>query len=244
MDESSREASPLQNHLSEEKGDVHDDTDTDPTKDPLKFIFGVIFDQGIQWERAWRAPSELEKRLGHLEITKIAHMKQADLEEILLLYPALHRMNAKLAGWLISACRLLIRKYDGKPEKIWEGSPTAHDLEDRFREFSGIGQKKGSMAVNILVRDYEIPIKGTKSGIDISYDIHVRRVFLRTGLASRDTEDEVLSAARSLAPEYPGALDHPAWLVGMKWCHRTNPECGTCALSSTCPKISRNVQLL
>jgi hypothetical protein len=60
------------------------------------------------------------------------------------------------------------------------------------------------MAVNILVRDYDLPISGSKEGIAVSYDVHVRRVFLRTGLARNDTEDEIVGTARELNPDYPG----------------------------------------
>jgi endonuclease III len=117
-------------------------------------------------------------------------------------------------------------------------------LENRFREFEGISQKKGSMAVNILVRDYAIPVSGGKEDIDISYDVHVRRVLLRTGLVAKDTEEDALRAARQLSPSYPGALDHPAWMIGQEFCHRSNPECSKCPLEGLCPKKLTTVALL
>src|SRR2546422_5199644 len=110
-------------------------------------------------------------------------MKQKDLKSAIARYPALARFNDDIAGWIISACKRLLEEYHGHAEEIWSGDKTARDIATRFDEFDGIGQKKSSMAVNILVRDYDIPISGGKEGIDISYDVHVRRVFLRTGLA-------------------------------------------------------------
>jgi len=41
--------------------------------------------------------------------------------------------------------------------------------------FSGIGQKKAAMAVEILERDLGVTIRELK-GSDIAYDVHVRRV--------------------------------------------------------------------
>jgi hypothetical protein len=42
------------------------------------------------------------------------------------------------------------------------------------------------MAVEILARDLGIPLR-EMSGSDVAYDVHLRRVFLRTGLADKTT---------------------------------------------------------
>jgi endonuclease-3 len=64
---------------------------------------------------------------------------------------------------------------------MWSGKPTARQLFERLDKFEGIGQKKAAMAVEILERDLGVPISAMH-GSDIAYDVHVRRVFLRTGL--------------------------------------------------------------
>ncbi len=69
------------------------------------------------------------------------------------------------------------------------------------------------MAVEILARDFGIPIHDI-SGIDIAYDVHLRRVFLRAGLAEHDDVTHMVNVARTLHPERPGALDLPAWDMG------------------------------
>jgi hypothetical protein len=71
------------------------------------------------------------------------------------------------------------------------------------------------MAVEILARDLGVPITDL-SGSDVAYDVHVRRVFLRTGLAEYDDLDHIVEVARRLHPERPGELDFPAWLVGRR----------------------------
>jgi len=116
-------------HLNEQE--TLEEDECNPVKNPLKFLFSVIFDQGIPWERAWEAPTELERRLGHLDIARIAKMDRDELEEILRQPPALHRFPGKLADWLIEACKLLLTKYGGNPEKIWSGAPTAKEIENK-----------------------------------------------------------------------------------------------------------------
>lgn len=130
-----------------------------------------------------------------------------------------------------------MERYDGKPESIWNDNPRADDLQRRFVEFKGIGQKKASMATNILVRDKNVQVRGVdRSGIDVSGDVHVRRVFLRSGLIDVDSVDAAVRAARILNPKYPGELDLPAWYIGRTFCHPKNPECSECPMKADCAK--------
>jgi len=62
------------------------------------------------------------------------------------------------------------------------------------------------MAVEILERDLGVPISDL-AGSDVAYDIHVRRVFLRTGLADADDVGQMVANARLLNPDRPGSLD-------------------------------------
>jgi len=55
------------------------------------------------------------------------------------------------------------------------------------------------MAVEILERDLHVPIAGL-SGSDVAYDVHLRRVFMPTGLAEHDNADHMVAVARSLRP--------------------------------------------
>lgn len=47
--------------------------------DDNAFLFGVIFDQGIAYERAWRAPYLLKGRLGHLSMKRLAKLPIAEV---------------------------------------------------------------------------------------------------------------------------------------------------------------------
>ncbi len=203
--------------------------------DPFAFLLGVIFDQGIPYERAWIAPYELKRRLGHLDPGRIASNPQAVATEIQRT-PKLHRFVNTLPEWVISAARIVTEKYGGYAAAIWSDHPMARELQSRLDAFEGIGQKKAAMAVEILERDLKVPIRAME-GSDIAFDVHVRRVFLRTGLAEVDDMDHMVNIARELHPERPGALDDPAWRIGMQWCRPDNPRCNTCALAAVCPRF-------
>lgn len=201
--------------------------------DHLAFVIGVILDQGQRAERVWAIPFELKKRLGHLDPFRIAQMTDTEIQQVFENPSKLHRYWKTMALRVRDACKLIVRNYEGNVSNIWNDTPRTDDLQRRFEEFNGIGQKKASMAANILVRDFGIPVRDRK-GIDVSNDIHVRRVFVRTGLVENGTEYEIIQVAREINSEYPGELDFPAWDVGRTWCHPTNPNCKSCPINESC----------
>lgn len=214
----------------------------------VKFLFGIIFDQGIPADRAWKAPSELKERIGHLDPKKISAMNPEELTKAISMKPALHRYVNKMSDWILEASKRLIKLYNGDARNVWNDKLQANELVRRFEGFKGIKQKKASMATNILVRDYRIEIKD-KEGIDVSNDRHVRRVFLRSGLIEYDDQDEVIRIARELNPKYPGIFDLPAWMIGglrrsggKGWCKRNGKkaQCDKCWIRRVC---ARRVEL-
>ena len=203
--------------------------------DGFAFLLGVIFDQGIRYERAWRAPLDLKRRLGYLDPTRIAAHPEA-VHRAVAEPPALHRYVNNLPSWIVLAARRVLDDYDGDAERIWNDRPTAEQLRRRLERFQGIGQKKAAMAVEILERQRGVEITHLQ-GSDIAFDVHVRRVFLRTGVAEHDDQRHMIQRARLLNPERPGALDYPAWWIGHEWCRPSEPACPACPITEACPKL-------
>jgi endonuclease-3 len=124
--------------------------------------------------------------------------------------------------------------YDGDAARIWEGSPPSATVVRRFLEFHGAGPKIASMAVNILVRQFKIPLRDYYF-VDISVDVQVRRVMTRLGFVPEGTSDELLIyAAREAHPEFPGIFDLALWRIGKDVCTPIAPHCGTCPLAEFC----------
>lgn len=201
--------------------------------DPFAFLVAVLLDQGVPAERAWAAPETLRHRLGHLQPLRL-QWDPAPIHAAFSERPMPHRFPRLAAGWVYQAARLVARRYRGDAARIWSDGPSAYELRQRLEEFPGIGQKKAAMAVEILASANGPDVREL-SGSDVAYDVHVRRVFLRTGLANGDTVHEVVAAARELHPARPGALDLPAWLIGREWCRPRRPDCAACPISWACP---------
>ena len=226
-------------HHAPEKGAVLEFTPNEQANallrsDPFAFLLGVLFDQNVPAERAWIAPFILKERLGHLDPQTVAHADGA-VRNAVQQVPKLHRYVTKMPVWIVRAAQRVLDRYDGDASTIWSDNPTADELQRRFDDFAGIGQKKAAMAVEILERDLGVPVRNLYRS-DIAYDVHVRRVFLRTRLADRDDRDHMIGVARQLHPARPGALDLPTWLIGKSWCHAGVPDCASCPLTAVCPK--------
>jgi uncharacterized HhH-GPD family protein len=206
------------------------------------FLIGVLFDQNVPAERAWRAPFLLRQRLGHLDPERIA-ADEAAVRAAIESSPKLHRYITKMPRWVVLMARRVLTEYGGDASAIWSDQPSADELQSRLDAFVGIGQKKAAMAVEILERDRGVNIRNLERS-DIAYDVHLRRVFLRTHLANRDDRDHMIAAARELHPVRPGELDLPSWLIGRSWCRPGIPDCASCPLTAACPKdIERAAQV-
>jgi endonuclease-3 len=201
------------------------------------FLLAVIADYGIEADRAWSLPYLLQTRLGSISPQTLAQMSVDELSETIRAVHG-HRFPVRVADFFLNAAKRVISDYQGDADRLLKQRRVI-DVERDLWNFRGIGQKKGSMAVNILARDlgWLTPAPEELKYIDVSYDVQVQRVFIRAGLASHNSEEEIVQAARRLAPDYPGRLDIGAWEIGRKWCRPKNPNCPDCPLAKVCPKL-------
>lgn len=204
-------------------------------EDAFAFLVAVIFDEQVRFEQAWDAPLELRRRLGHWDVHRIATERDA-VHEAVRRPPALHRWVDKTPYRIVAAARRVVDSYGADASRIWSDKPNASALRHRFEEFEGISQKKSAMAVELLERVLGVEIDAMH-GSDVAVDIHVRRVFLRSGLAERDDVSHMIRVARRLNPDRPGELDNAVWEIGRQWCRPTVPDCIGCPIGSVCPKL-------
>jgi uncharacterized HhH-GPD family protein len=210
------------------------------------YLFGVIFDQGIDYRRAWAAPYRLRRRLGHLDMKRLAHTPLGTLRRAVRgANPgeALARFVNNMSRWLKGAANLLVRDYQGNAANIWRDCRTAGEVIERLEQVPGIGQKKAHMTARLLY-DERVARFARWREINVAVDVHVKRVFRRTGLVRAPIPREILAAAIRLHPRYPGQLDYPAWDIGMTWCHARGADCRgqahkeqrPCPLLRVCPQ--------
>lgn len=202
--------------------------------DPNAFLIGTLFTQGVPAERAWSAPWFLLQRIGRIDPSYLAAHPQV-VADAVQEPPMLHRFKHTLPTWIVAAARRLVNDYEGDASRIWPEGSEVLEVVSRLSAFDGIGRKKAVMATEILARHFGVRLEGRECG-QVAYDVHVRRVFLRTGLAEEDSVQAIEAAAARHCPSSPATLDLPAWLVGRETCRPTAPRCDRCRLRSACGK--------
>lgn len=200
------------------------------------FLIGLISDQSVKAEIAWRLPYYLSQRLGHFDFCRIAKEETVEtLESIIKEKPALHRYPRKMAEYIFFAVNKIVEEYNSDVENIWKNDLNAEHVVEKLEEFKGISHKKAALGALLLVRDFGVILENLYC-IDIAYDVHIRRTFLRMGLTDNDNIKDVTSSARQVCNEFPGSLTLPFWVAGREYCRPTNPKCEECYLSQFCMK--------
>ena len=202
---------------------------------PHAFVLACIMDLGISAERAWQIPFKIKKGIGSFELKKLLEKKEK-ISSLFTGSPPLHRYPAKMAKRFINGMERIDKVYQGRADRIWQGNKSSGDIVCSFLEFDGVGVKIATMATNILFREFKIPMSDTMA-IDISPDVHISRVFKRTGLVNNKEKKEIIMyKARAINPEYPGAIDMQVWEIGKTFCRPNNPKCEDCPLDELCER--------
>jgi uncharacterized HhH-GPD family protein len=129
--------------------------------DPLALLLGMLLDQQVPMEWAFKGPALLNERLGGtLDADAIAAMDPEDLVAVFCQKPALHRFPASMARRAHELCLAVSKGYDGDAEKIWKTAKTGDELFARLRALPGYGDEKSKIFVAILAKRMNVKPKG------------------------------------------------------------------------------------
>lgn len=217
-------------------GDPEADALLNNLKDyPHAFVLACIMDRQIKAERAWSIPHLISRKLGGFSFARLRTLSLDDVRELLSNPEPLHRFPEEMSRNFYAAVEHIGLAYAGDAARIWCDEPPSAEVVLRFLRFRGVGPKIATMAANILARNFKIPLADYYS-IDVSADVHVRRVFRRLGLVGEAASlEEIIYSARAISPSFPGLLDFPAWEIGRTWCRPTAPNCTQCYMHFLCP---------
>jgi len=121
--------------------------------DGLALLIGMLLDQQVSMEWAFRAPFTLRDRLGGtLDARAIVDAGPEALVEVFCAKPALHRYPAVMANRAYELCRVVVDRYDGDATKIWKRVRSGEELYRRVRELPGFGEEKAKIFVALLAK--------------------------------------------------------------------------------------------
>jgi uncharacterized HhH-GPD family protein len=136
-------------HLSQDA-----DADALLSKDPLALLLGMLLDQQIPMEKAFRGPAVLLERLGHLDAAAIAQADPEAFVAVMARPPAVHRFPGSMAQRVQDLCRALVEHYGGRAEAVWAGAEdgTADGAEvlRRLQALPGFGKQKAQIFLALL----------------------------------------------------------------------------------------------
>lgn len=121
--------------------------------DPLALLIGMLLDQQVPMEWAFRGPATLRDRLGgRLDATEIAAMDSEEFVAVCAAKPAIHRFPASMGRRIHELCTFLVERYDGDAARVWKGVRSADTLYARLRELPGYGDEKTKIFIAILAK--------------------------------------------------------------------------------------------
>jgi uncharacterized HhH-GPD family protein len=120
--------------------------------DPLALLIGMLLDQQVPMEWAFKGPLSLKERLGGLDAAAIAATDPEQLVEVFCTKPALHRYPAVMARRTHELCLYLVDHYDGDAARVWKGVRSGDELYRRLRELPGYGEEKAKIFLAILAK--------------------------------------------------------------------------------------------
>lgn len=139
------------------------------------FLLGVLFNQRMRADDAWRAPWELGHRIGGLEPARILALPLSEFTERFAHPPAIHPFKTVMAERAYHAAERIDGEYDGDIRQLWT-DVTASQFLTRIQAFPGIGRHKAIVALFIATREL---------GITIHDDGHKYSIATCTSLADR-----------------------------------------------------------
>jgi len=128
--------------------------------DPLALTLGMLLDQQMPMEWAFRGPAKLRDRLGHLDVERIAAMSPDEVVAVFCAKPALHRFPAAMGRRTHALCAHIVEHYGGDPAAVWTGVASGAELLQRLDALPGYGAEKAQIFLAILAKRMGVAPKG------------------------------------------------------------------------------------
>ena len=138
---------------------VTGDADADAllATDPLALLVGMLLDQQVPMEWAFRGPLSLKARLGGtLDAGAIAAMPVDDFVAVFSAKPALHRFPGSMGKRTHALCSFIVDNYDGDAARIWTGVASGDDLLARLSALPGFGPEKARIFLALLAKRFDV----------------------------------------------------------------------------------------
>jgi uncharacterized HhH-GPD family protein len=131
-------------------------------RSPLAALVGMLLDQQVPMEWAFKGPRTIADRLGasDLDAHDIAAQDPEAFVALLSGKPAVHRYPGSMAKRIQQLCQYLVEHYDGEAELVWKGVDDGRELLRRLEELPGFGKQKAQIFLALLGKQLGVRPKG------------------------------------------------------------------------------------
>jgi uncharacterized HhH-GPD family protein len=131
-------------------------------RSPLAALVGMLLDQQVPMEWAFKGPRTIADRLGasDLDAHDIAAQDPEAFVTLLSEKPAVHRYPGSMAKRIQQLCQYLVEHYDGEAELVWKGVDDGRELLRRLEELPGFGKQKAQIFLALLGKQLGVRPKG------------------------------------------------------------------------------------
>ncbi|PPS75499.1 MULTISPECIES: HhH-GPD-type base excision DNA repair protein [Streptomyces] len=121
-------------------------------RSPLAALVGMLLDQQVPMEWAFKGPATIARRLGtdDLDAHEIAAHEPEAFAALLSEKPAVHRYPGSMAKRIQQLCQYLVEHYDGDAAAVWKDVGTGKELLKRLAELPGFGKQKAQIFLALL----------------------------------------------------------------------------------------------
>ncbi|OQD51658.1 Fe-S cluster assembly protein HesB [Streptomyces phaeoluteigriseus] len=131
-------------------------------RSPLAALVGMLLDQQVPMEWAFKGPRTIADRLGadDLDAHDIAARDPEAFTALLSEKPAVHRYPGSMAKRIQQLCQYLVEHYDGDASRVWGGVSTGAELLERLQELPGFGKQKAQIFLALLGKQLGVRPQG------------------------------------------------------------------------------------
>ncbi|MER5539900.1 HhH-GPD-type base excision DNA repair protein [Streptomyces mirabilis] len=132
------------------------------SRSPLAALTGMLLDQQVPMEWAFKGPRTIASRMeaDELDAHEIAAYDPEKFAALLTAKPAVHRYPGSMAKRIQQLCQYLVEHYDGDAAKVWEGVKSGEELLGRLKELPGFGAQKAQIFLALLGKQFGVRPKG------------------------------------------------------------------------------------
>jgi uncharacterized HhH-GPD family protein len=136
------------------------DADRLLAENPLALVLGMLLDQQVPMEWAFKGPYTLQQRLGGLDCAAIAAKPEDEVVAAFVAKPAVHRFPGSMGKRAYALCGVVVDEYDGDVAKIWEGATSGDELFARLTALPGFGDEKAKIFMSLLAKRFGVTPPG------------------------------------------------------------------------------------